>query len=309
MPRILSWYLEAIDFSDAPTSLLDLRNRFVAREIHPAELAHAAKWEPLLRGDVAENSPGWVEFNLLASTRRGIATGSNEFFLVSRSTADVARIAPSNLKACIGKSSDVAYPVYRQEDYDRLLSSDAKCLLIDFHEPLLEGEQEYVRAGERDGVHKRYIPSHRRPWYSMEQRSASPVWASVFGRGDLKFVYNQAGVKSLTNFHCVYPHDNSEHFARALVVVMNSLQVRANSRLFMRGFGGGLKKFEPNDLLQIPLPDLRRASCKTIEEISSVLDEIDHLARKGDDHAIDVDVERLVNQVLSEAAPHQATLF
>jgi adenine-specific DNA-methyltransferase len=168
-------------------------------------------------------------------------------------------------------------------------------------------EDRYIRLGEERGIHKRYIPAHRKPWYSMEQREVAPIWGSVFGRGDLEFVFNAARVKSLTNFHCIYPYDASENNCRALTAVLNSSIVRARSKLHARGFGGGLAKFEPKDLLTIPVPDLRLVDDTLKNALSDHLEFHDSVVRrnKGMDEAqseLSVLIERAEKQAQKRRA-------
>jgi len=132
-----------------------------------------------------------------------------------------------------------------------------KALLLDFKDPLSPEEAAYVAEGEAEKVNQRFLCKVRTPWYSMEPGSPAPIWAAVFGRGDLKFVHNSAGVRSLTNFHAVVPKTPGRSFAEALTFCLNAPAVRTEAALHLRSYGGGLRKFEPNDLKGIPVPDLR----------------------------------------------------
>jgi adenine-specific DNA-methyltransferase len=105
----------------------------------------------------------------------------------------------------------------------------------------------------------------------MEQRKIAPIWSAVFGRGDLKFVFNEAGVRNLTNFHCIYPKSNDTVHQRALTLCLNSDTSRASSKLHGRVYGGGLNKFEPNDLKAIQVPDLRQVPRDTLVEMANLL--------------------------------------
>lgn len=272
---IESWFLDSVDFADVPVSLEELSARYFMRKIDASSLIAAPKWEPIFRGHTEVVRHGWVPLSDLASIRRGIATGSNDFFLIRPSKAKQKAIRTSMLLPCVGRAMDVKGRVFRETDYDELHRADARCLLMNLTGAPDQNERAYICEGEADNLPHRYLLANRRPWYSMEQRTPAPIWAAVFGRGDLGFVYNQAGVRSLTNFHCVYPREPGNMFARALAVALNAEDVREGAKGHVRGYGGGLMKFEPNDLKSIQVPDLRRAQPDTLAILSGLLDELD----------------------------------
>jgi len=59
---------------------------------------------------------GWTLLGSLAESRRGIATGSNSFFLISSEAARRAEIADQHLRSCVGKANDVSFSVFRKAD-------------------------------------------------------------------------------------------------------------------------------------------------------------------------------------------------
>jgi len=286
MPKVVnsyviqSWFLDSVDFENVPVTLSELDSRFVMREVDAETLRAASKWEPLLRGHAQAERDGWVPLSDLARTRRGIATGANDFFLITPSKARQKAIRASMLLPCVGRAVDVQGKVFSEADYEALSLSDAKCLLLNLTSTPDINERAYIVEGEADDLPSRYILANRQPWYSMEQRAPAAIWAAVFGRGDLGFVYNKVGARSLTNFHCVYPREHGDVFARALTVALNSEVVRQGAKGHARGYGGGLMKFEPNDLKSIQVPDLRRARRDTVDALSGLLDDLDRAERE-----------------------------
>lgn len=274
MTQITGWFLKGINFEDAPGSLEELRATSREVTLERDVLLQATKWEPLLQGRKKQSSPGWVALETLASFRRGIATGANGFFLLSADQLDALGISHERCLPCVGRASDVPGLIYGASDYAAAVANGGKLLLLNLTDPLSAAESRYVRTGEAEGLTSRYILANRRPWYSMEQRPVAPVWAAVFGRGDLKFVFNEAGVRSLTNFHCIYPTSPDQAFQRALVLCLNASIVREASKLHGRVYGGGLNKFEPNDLKAIQVPDLRRAEPSLLEAMADLLVEL-----------------------------------
>lgn len=269
--EISSYYLQSIDAATAPRSVADLKSVCGVRTVRTALLREATKWEPILRGDQTNLPDGWITVNELAATRRGIATGANEFFLISDSHRIAAHIDPTHVLPCVGHSNDVKGLIFTKSDFENLNQSQAKIWLLNFSQKLSAAEQSYAQEGEKKGLHQRYITKCRRPWFTMEQREPAPIWAGVFGRDGLRFVYNEAGARSLTNFHCIYPKIGTSRFHQALVAVLNSRSVRNLMVSHQRGYGGGLMKFEPKDLLSIPIPDLRTLAQETIDELADQL--------------------------------------
>lgn len=294
--KISGWFVSGIDVSDIPTSLGALEERYSRIMLTPAELRCSPKWEPLIRGDVATKIGGWVPLSQLASTRRGIATGANGFFLLSQARARELGLASDILVGCVGRSKDVSGAVFRKQDLDKLQADGVPCLLLDIRREPTEVEQRYIKSGEEAGLLSRYILANRRPWYSMEQREPAAIWATVFGRGNLGFVHNEASARSLTNFHCIYPTITDRSFVQALTVTLNSRLVQTGSRSHSRGYGGGLMKFEPKDLYGIQIPNLREMAPSRIEEIASYLYPLDEALRNGNINGeIHDDIDRIIS--------------
>lgn len=106
----------------------------------------------------------------------------------------------------------------------------------------------YIAKGEMEEINKRYLTASRNPWYSLEKRSPSPIWVSVFNRNGLRFIRNEANISNLTTFHCIYLNMFSKSkvdlfFAYLLTNV--SKEIFNDNR---REYGNGLNKFEPNDI-------------------------------------------------------------
>ena len=138
---------------------------------------------------------------------------------------------------------------------------------------------------------------------SMEQRAPAPIWAAVFGRKSLRFIYNDAGVHNLTTFHGIYPTRTDALYCRALVACLNSRLVQSLAAHQRRVYGGGLMKFEPRDLLAIPLPDLAGASADILEELAALLLQMDAETRASG--AVSEETTKAID-VLIEERLHRA---
>jgi adenine-specific DNA-methyltransferase len=262
------------------------------------------KWNHLLRHGHAETPPGFVALSELADTRRGIATGCNSFFHLTPFAARALRLRQQNLTPCIGRALDVAGTVFSRRDFDALVERNRRAYLFDMRTESDQAEAAYIAGGESDKLHERYLCAARKgKWYEMERRPPSAIWAAVFGRRDLRFVHNAASIANLTTFHCIYPKHHALDFAAALTACLNSRSVQERARRQHRVYGGGLLKFEPRDLLEIEIPDLRKISSRSLRQLAALLTELDRAIRT------DTSVEQVHQQLdsrVEEAAREAA---
>lgn len=217
------------------------------------------KWKKYYADTQASKYKSVVPFSTFAKVSRGIATGANKYFTFNESKSHLFNIPNNCLRACICHSIDVVDRIFTEEDYNRLVSSDKTVLLFDgcannndFH------VKEYLNKGKEQGVDKKYLTSSRSPWYALENRKPSPIWVSVFNRSGLRFVRNKAGVYNLTTFHCVYVKENVD-----TDILFSYLVTDMAKEIFLdnsRQYGNGLIKFEPNDLNNGYVVDLRLLS-------------------------------------------------
>lgn len=279
----------------------------IVRSWEAQELPSGAKWNALLERGAWPAPAGFVPLGELASTLRGIATGANAFFHVSPAEVQRRKLPAKTALDCIGRAADVSGLVFRRADLRRLESHGRRTRLLCFREPLTAEERRYLREGETAGLPDRYLLARRTPWFAMERRSPAPIWAAVFSRRQLRFIYNAAGGLHLTTFHGVYPFDRRAAFHKALCACLNSRRVQSLAADQLRVYGGGLLKFEPRDLLQVPVPDLRRSSPASLAALAGLLQRLDAAFRSKQDLETALDrLDRLVDLAAAEAAAADA---
>jgi adenine-specific DNA-methyltransferase len=232
-------YVEGAKIPFNFNSISEINSGFVSKKIDAKTLRNASKWDYLIRrGDIQE-IPGFVNLSQLACTKRGIATGANDFFHLSSERVRQLGISDKNLISCIGQARDVRGLSFTKKDFASLCNEGKRTKLVSFSGSINGREAAYIAHGENLNLHRRYLLSKRNPWYSMEVRPPSPIWAAVFGRKELRFILNEALVANLTTFHSVYPHDTSPSFCKALTVCLNSRLVQEMAQSNMRVYGGG----------------------------------------------------------------------
>ena len=262
------------------------------------------KWNSFLVGEISEKNRSVITLDVLASTKRGLATGANEFFHLTDSDISLANISSANLIPCVGNARDVSGLIFVEDDLIELARSGSRTKLVNFSGELSDAEQLYIKRGEEHGYHERFLLARRRPWYKNEKREPAPIWAASFGRGRVRFIWNRSQALNLTTYHCVYPKNLAENQLGALVCLLNSGPIQKMFAEHLRVLGGGLLKFQPNDLLLIEVPDVRNLNLDQLSDLNAFLIDIDSELRCNRDarscnsalmFELDAYVERLLN--------------
>lgn len=231
-----------------------------------SELDPCVKWKNYLeKNDSSILAKSFVPFTLFARVKRGIATGANSFFEFNMEKALRYNIPINALRPCICHCTDVKGIYFDNAQLQQLAHQNKKVYILDASSYQDHSIDEYILLGENKEINKRFLTSKRKPWYSIESRTPPPIWVSVFNRSGLRFVRNLSQAVNLTTFHCVYTTgvvSDDLLFAYLLTDIAKSIFNR-NSR----EYGNGLQKFEPNDLNNALMLDLRLLPIKTISII------------------------------------------
>jgi adenine-specific DNA-methyltransferase len=160
------------------------------------------------------------------------------------------------------------------DDLNRLAENDEKVYLLYIFKEPSQNLKKYIEYGEQKeiGANQRYITKHRSPWYSMERREPAKILATVFHRKEMRFILNSADVRNLAPFHCVNPKFDDLTMVKALLAYLNSDLCREIQTIKRREYGGGLHKFEPKDLENIPTLDITRLNRTDIESLALFFD-------------------------------------
>ena len=132
---------------------------------------------------------------------RGIATGANEFFVLAPSKAKLLGLRESECLPCVTRSSQIRQAVFTNNDIQELLQDDAPLLLFSAKGSASDAACRYIKQGEAQGYHERFLTKNRTPWYKTEQRPSAPLLLGVFSRGGYKMVLNRSNALNLTCYH------------------------------------------------------------------------------------------------------------
>lgn len=194
-----------------------------------------------------------------ASVMRGIVTGDNDFFFMTRMRAKELGIPESLLVKAVGRMRDIVGEQFSPEDVDRLETRGRPTRLLNVNglsfDQLPTSVQAYLKEGERSGLDRKTLIQTRKPWYRMETRKSPPILFAYLGRRNARFIRNLAGVVPLTCLLCVYPKREDAEFVEHLWKVLSNPQTINNLRKVGKSYGGDAIKVEPRALERLPLPD------------------------------------------------------
>jgi tRNA1(Val) A37 N6-methylase TrmN6 len=263
-------------------------DKVFVQQVPQSGLEHLPKWSPLFFVTEKSQASGY-QLGDVASVRRGIATGANAFFTVDEGTVTKWDLEPQFLTRIIPHARSASYYDFTVEDWNRLRASGERVWLVSSRKPLAELKstnlRRYLEWGESQGFSRRYIPSHREPWYASENTRPPPILFTYMGRRRPRFVVNASGALNLNNLHGVTP--SSEVLEdpirlKALLAVANGQLMDEDPTKYGRTYGGGLTKFEPREVENLPLPDFRKYARNDILKLARKFDKLCAVARTGD---------------------------
>ena len=99
---------------------------------------------------------------------RGIATGANAFFVLNPTSVAARHLSATECAPCIAKSSQIKTAVFRDADF-----ANNPVFLFSVTGNPSKAAEDYIRFGESEGYHERFLTKNRTPWYKTETRSPS----------------------------------------------------------------------------------------------------------------------------------------
>lgn len=210
--------------------------------------------------------------------RRGIATGANDYFCLSRTEMRLHHLTEQHVEPCITKAVDADGLVFTREKFDALVVRDRRCFLLN---PSRNGQNlmRYLELGEQRGIPQRHLPSHRPVWYLPENRAVADIFVAVFSREIVKFILNTSGAKNLTCFHGLYTKPGCETLPPLMTLFLNSSGGHRAFSQVNRFYGDGLNKLEPKDVEDMPCPVMPQLSHAEADELIENLAELEKLPR------------------------------
>lgn len=236
------------------------------KSISVGVLRSTAKWTKIgLVSNKTNSNLKQFQLKDLFTIKRGLATGANNFFVLTKQQVGAYQIPTEFLKPILPSPR---YLLVDEIEADSMGNPmlEGQLFLLDCRLPLSEVKSKhpslwkYLQMGVENGISSRYLCKHRSPWYSQENRPPSPFLCTYMGRQDTKrgrpfrFILNHSQAIATNVYLMLYPKpvldkalsQNSE----LLKQVWQALHEISDEMLMGEGrvYGGGLYKLEPKEL-------------------------------------------------------------
>lgn len=237
------------------SELENFEDRLPNKVINASDLDAKAKWLPYFKNSSVQiDQKKTVSLDYYGRFSRGIATGANEFFVLSKTKVQTLGLHECEFVPCITRSAQITKPIFDDEDLENSIDSDKPVFLLSVNGSASQAAREYIQLGESHGYHERFLTKHRNPWYKTEIRSPAPLLLGVFSRGGYKIIRNSSRALNLTCYHGFTPNLFGMQYVDHLFLFFLSKVGREIVSLSMRSYGDALDKFEPNDLNTATVP-------------------------------------------------------
>jgi adenine-specific DNA-methyltransferase len=221
-------------------------------QIEQVRLADAIK-RGLSRDQTVSEVDG-VPFVQIASVVRGIATGDNSFFLMTRNQIQERDLSEDFFVRTVARVRDVPSEVLTLDDLEALDLSGRPTFLLSISKTteITEPLKRYLAIGESTGISGRALVQARSSWYLMERRAPVPILFCYLGRRNQRFILTKCDVQPTTGFLCVYPAQ-AIHPAKLQMALNHPSTIRELSRVG-KSYGDGALKVEPGGLRKLIVP-------------------------------------------------------
>ena len=244
-----------------------------------------------------------VPLKALAKVMRGIATGANEFFVLSTQEVRRRSLEPYVVRT-IQRNREIQDILLDEAAWQVLSNQGKRVWLLYLNGEVMNRHPEissYISEGEAKGYHHRSLVQTRKQWYFMEQRDIPPIFFTILTRGNPRFILNQAGVRPLNMFSLIYPNsyvvkaDCIEH----LWALLNSTFSLSRLHSVSRTYGGNTLKVEPRELDNLPVIN---PLALPVEYRQSIKRLIDDFYRHRDVTVFSKGIDTLVDTLLNSEA-------
>ena len=210
------------------------------------------------------------------SVKRGIATGDNKYFILTKRNIESKGLPLSQFKPILPsprhllrievEADDLGYPAI-----------DPQLFVLDCKLPINEVKQlypdlyAYLQEGINIGVADRYLCKSRKLWYAQENRVESHFYCTYMGRADkngkksFRFILNHSKAIVANSYLILYPKPEVAAIIakdpEMVAIFFEALNAITEKVMIDEGrvYGGGMHKLEPRELANVPAPEILRS--------------------------------------------------
>lgn len=248
----------------------DMLRPSVRRELAQSAIADTPRWSFSTEPPRHRHASTDLTFGDLFFVKRGMATGANDFFILTPETAVEYAIpaeflkpilpGPRHLTSAVIDRDEAGAPLRVQPLY--LLACTQPPESVEHRHP---GLWSYLQTGVAQKIHERYLCASKEVWYYPEQRQPSLFLATYMGRASgksdtpIRFYLNFSDALVTNVYLHLYPRGalmrllgDDRGRMLELLAALNRISM-ADVVQNGRAYGGGLHKVEPKELMVMPL--------------------------------------------------------
>lgn len=260
-----------------------LQNPFHESVYTQASLDYSQKWSKLAKNANEINNEMQIVFSDVFDVRRGIVTGNNSFFIMTREQAVERQIPFKFLRPILPSSRYIKGRVIKSSSDGTPISEKPLFLLNcslpeDAVKESYPGLWSYLEEGKKQGVADGYICRQRKPWYKQESSESPDLIVSYMGRSSygqqpFKFFVNESSAIAANSYLMAYLKPEVKAKVKSGVFMerlLESISEVTEEILLQKGrsYGGGLHKLEPAELRQVPLSGIDDLITKNQKPVS-----------------------------------------
>ncbi|MEI6048997.1 MAG: N-6 DNA methylase [Bacteroidota bacterium] len=238
-------------------------------EIEKSILKSEEKWSGIFQtGKSSSSNLTSAKIKDLFYIKRGIATGNNDYFILSEKTIEKKGLPKHFFKSILPSPKFIVSNVIEADSegnpvlddrYYVLDCSLSKDKIDKKHQNFID----YINYGESKGVSLGYICKNRNPWYSQEKRDIPLFICNYIGRENstkaFRFILNKSKSIVTNSYLGLYPkpifnklQESDPNLSLQILDMLNSItsiELIKNGRVY----GGGMYKLEPKELENVGL--------------------------------------------------------
>ena len=276
-----------------------------------ASLDATENWRQYTESNVVDEIEGLTTFRKVATIKRGIATGKNDYFCLTQHDVDEWDLDARFLVKIIRRSDGHRKLEITPADWERWRDAGKTVWLLycyEDDEPIDSIENDslnaYLEHGREREADTSYLARNRSPWFVVDERPPPDIVATYMSKDGFRFMRNRAGIRTLNNFHNIsLPNFDSDEID-ALLAYLNSNVADEITKRSGRRYARGLHKIEPDELKDVLVLDPRELLNDDVQRLAQAYRNVCSEAGDGANNvaAARAALNRTVHEVLGLCA-------